>query len=194
MVAKRDAPVVFEPRDRAAWRKWLEAHHDRSEGVWVVIYKKGASRSNLSYNDVVEEALAFGWIDSRPNKIDDQKYKLMMTPRKPGSIWATSNKLRVEELTRKGLMTPAGMVKVEAAKRNGSWDALDEIEKLTIPDDLREQMDKDLVARDAFFHTSPSHQKQYLYWIAQAKRPETRQKRIKRTVQMVKENKDLDWK
>jgi uncharacterized protein YdeI (YjbR/CyaY-like superfamily) len=118
---------------RAEWRAWLEQHHAQTEGVWLISYKKSTGKPRVEYNEAVEEALCFGWVDSKPNKLDDERSMLWFAPRKPGSGWSRLNKERVERMMAAGLMTPAGLEKVEAAKQDGSWNALDAIEALDIP-------------------------------------------------------------
>ena len=117
----------IHPETRAAWRHWLEEHHARSEGVWVISYKKATGKPRMEYEDAVEEALCFGWIDSKPNKLDEERSMLWFAPRKPGTGWARPNKDRVERLLAFGLIAPAGLAKVEAAKKDGSWVSLDPV-------------------------------------------------------------------
>jgi uncharacterized protein YdeI (YjbR/CyaY-like superfamily) len=178
-------------KDRRAWRRWLEKHHDSSAGVWLFIARKGADPPGVSVADAVEEALCFGWIDSRQRPVDENRYKLYFAPRTPGSTWSRVNKERVERLIRKGLMTPAGLEKIEAARRDGSWNSLDSVEALEIPKDLAAAFSADETARKNFGQFSPSSRKQFLYWIQSAKRPETRNRRIAETVRLARKNKTL---
>lgn len=124
------------PRDRAAWRRWLALHHADSPAVWLVIRKKGASAASVSYEEAVEEALCFGWIDSKANPVDDEQYKIWMSPRKRGSGWSAVNKGRIDRLTAAGMMAPAGLAAIDAAKKDGSWGKLDASHALRIPKDL----------------------------------------------------------
>lgn len=179
---------VLEVGDRQAWRAWLEQNHPTSPGVRIVIYKKNSGKYRLSYEDIVEEGLCFGWIDSTANTLDDERYVLRMSPRKPGSVWAKSNKERVEKLIRQGLMTPAGLDKIEAAKRDGSWSRLDAIEALSMPPDLKKALVANKAAQKNFAAFSDSAKKMILGWIASAKRPETRLKRIQETVRLAAKN------
>lgn len=173
-----DLPLIELP-DRAAWRSWLEANHGTSTGIWLAVGKKGNATTALAYESAVEEALCFGWIDSTVNRLDADRFKQLFTPRKPGSIWSVSNKTRVERLTRTGLMTPAGLAVVEAAKADGSWTFLDQVDALVIPGDLTDALDQAGPAvRAAFDALTESQRKQLLYRIAVAKRAETRAKRI----------------
>ena len=130
-----DLPLV-EVAGRAEWRAWLERNHSTSPGVWLAVGKKGNTRTTLTYDDAVEEALCFGWIDSVVNRLDADRFKQLLTPRKRGSAWARTNKERVERLVAQGLMTDAGLAAVEAAKADGSWHALDDVENLVVPGDL----------------------------------------------------------
>ena len=174
--------------DRRAWREWLEQHHAGSSGVWLIYYKKESGKPRVPYDEAVEEALCFGWVDSRPNVLDDERYMQLFSPRKPGSPWSRLNKRRVERLIAQGLMAPAGMAAIEAAKRDGSWDVYDAIEDLTVPDDLRAALAANDEARAYFDAFSPTSKKNILWWIASARRPETRAKRIEETVRLAAQN------
>src|SRR3954452_14858733 len=122
--------------DRAAWRAWLEANHAASPGVWLVFYKKASGRPGVSYDEAVDECLCFGWIDSKVNRIDEHRYRQLITPRKPGGGWSKVNKAKIERLIGQGLMAPAGLAKIDAAKADGSWTSLDAVEAMTMPDDF----------------------------------------------------------
>jgi uncharacterized protein YdeI (YjbR/CyaY-like superfamily) len=166
--------------DRAAWRSWLSAHAATSPGIWLV-YEKGPQR-RLSYDDIVEEALCFGWVDSRPRALDEHSAMLLLAPRKPTSSWSRVNKERVERLIAAGAMTPAGLAAVDAARANGRWSALDAVEDLVEPDDLRAALTDRPEAR-AVWDTFPrSAKRAILEWITAAKRPATRSARIAETV------------
>lgn len=119
-IASPDGLPVVHARGRAGWRLWLENNHETQRGAWLVFAKKGSSLASVTYDEAVEEALAFGWIDSRSNKADDARYLQLFTKRKPRSAWAATNRERVARLIADGRMTPAGMAAVEAAKRNGT--------------------------------------------------------------------------
>ena len=144
----------------------------------------------------VEEALCYGWIDSIIKKIDETKYARKFTPRKDDSKWSPSNKKRVEKLIREGLMTEYGLQKVEAAKRSGRWDDPAQRPELTfeMSAEFAEALSKNKRARETFENLSPSHQKQYLGWIEVAKRPETREKRIRESIRLLAEGKKLGLK
>jgi len=162
------------PKSRNAWRRWLEKNHAASTGVWLVYAKKYSRLPSLTYNDAVEEALCFGWIDSKINPIDDIFYMQIFTPRKPKSAWSALNKTRVERLLAAGLMAPAGRVVVNAAKNSGTWDATKHVEELTIPPDLEEAIKANPDASRYWGSYSASRRKGVLYRLAGAKRPETR--------------------
>lgn len=139
----------------------------------------------------MEEALCFGWIDSRVNALDEERFRQVYSPRKPGSIWSRSNKERVRKLIEEGRMTPAGLSKVEAAKADGSWGILDEVEGLRVPDDLRKALLASPPAKENFDAFNESYRKQALYWVLSAKRPETRAKRVEKVARSAAENKKV---
>ncbi len=163
---------------REEWRGWLEEHHATCPGVWLVTWKKGSGGPYLPYDDVVEEALAFGWVDSLPRKLDDRRSMLLVTPRKPASKWSRVNKERVERLTAAGLMAPAGQAVVDAAKASGTWTALDDVENLVEPDDLRAALDADPEARRQWDGFPRSARRGILEWLLNAKTAPTRAKRV----------------
>lgn len=176
------------PLTRAEWRDWLQNNHMLDEGVWLIRYKKGSGKPILEVNDVVEEALCFGWIDSLPRKLDDERSMLYIAPRKPGSNWSALNKKRVAKMIKAGLMTSAGQEKIDAAKVDGSWTALDEVEALVIPDDLAETFDQYPDAQGNFEAFPRSVKRSILEWILNAKQATTRQKRIEETARLASEN------
>jgi uncharacterized protein YdeI (YjbR/CyaY-like superfamily) len=185
-VEHRGRPCVH-PEGRAEWRDWLAEHHATSDGVWLVSWKAATGRPRLPYEEAVEEALCVGWIDSLANTLDDERSLQLMTPRKRGSGWSRRNKERVERLTAAGLMRPAGLVAVEAAKTDGSWSILDAVEGLIEPDELRAGLEERPGAREHWDRFSPSSRKAALQWIATAKRPETRARRIAETIRLAAE-------
>src|SRR5579859_6143022 len=178
----------FYPASRPEWRMWLAENHDKAPGVWVIRYKISANQPTISYEDVVEEALCFGWIDSLARKLDAESHIQMVTPRKPKSVWSKINKERVERLITQGLMAPAGLTKIELAKANGSWLSLDAVEAMTVPADLADALAANLDAKRYWDAFPPSSQKIILQWIAAAKRPETRARRIEEAVRLATQN------
>lgn len=181
-------PNAVHPLTRDEWRAWLEKNHTRTEGVWLVTYKKASGKPRVGYEEAVEEALCFGWIDSKANKLDDERSMLWMSPRKPRTGWARTNKERIERLIASGRMTAAGLAKIQAAKQDGSWNALDAAEALEIPPDLEKALAEHGAARQNFEAFPPSTKKGILTWIGTAKKPETRAKRVEETARLAAEN------
>jgi uncharacterized protein YdeI (YjbR/CyaY-like superfamily) len=180
-VEHRGRPCVH-PETRAAWRRWLARNHATSDGVWLVAWKVATGRPVIPYDEVVEEALCVGWIDGLGNPLDDERHLLLVTPRKRGSGWSRRNQQRIERLTAAGLMRPAGLAAVEAARADGSWTVLDAVEDLIEPAELAAALDAVPAARASWDGFSPSSRKALLQWIVTAKRPETRARRIEETV------------
>jgi uncharacterized protein YdeI (YjbR/CyaY-like superfamily) len=166
---------------RAELRRWLANHHQTSPGAWVVTWKRGRG-PHVSWDEVVEELLCVGWIDSRPAKLDADRSMLLCTPRKPTSAWSAINKARVERLVAAGLMKRPGLAMVELARRTGTWAALDEVEALREPDDLTAALDARPTARQHWDGFPRSVKRGILDWIRTAKRPETRAGRVTETV------------
>lgn len=184
----------FQPADRAAWRAWLAAHHATATGVWAVTYRRAAGKPVVSYDDLVEEALCFGWIDSRPASLDEEQTMLRFTPRKRRSVWSRPNKERVERLIADGSMTAAGLRTIEAARADGSWDALNDVDALVVPGDLAAALAGDAAAARGFAAMSASVQKPILFWVTSAKRPETRARRITEVLRHVAAGRSpLEW-
>lgn len=166
---------------RAEWRRWLAANHAGSPGVWLVSWKTATGKPAVGYAESVEEALCFGWIDSLNRTIDDERTQQLFTPRRPGSRWSRSNKERVERLLADGLIEPAGLAAIETAKASGAWTALDDVENLVVPDDLAAAFAAHPGAAEHWEAFPPSVRRAILVWILDAKRPETRAKRIAET-------------
>lgn len=172
---------------RAALRGWLRAKHASSPGAWVVTSKRSAG-GTVAWNDVVEEALCFGWVDSLPRKLDDERSMLLVTPRKPKSKWSARNKRHVADLERRGLMRAAGRAVVEAARRNGTWNALDAVSALVEPKDLAAALAARPSARRHWDAFPPSTRRGILEWIDAARRAETRAARVEETARLAGEN------
>jgi uncharacterized protein YdeI (YjbR/CyaY-like superfamily) len=177
MSALDDAPLVHID-DRATWRAWLEANHATARGVWLVTWRSRSGRRGLGYEDAIQEALCFGWVDGTAGRVDDDRGKLYFAPRRPRSGWSASNKARLERLIADGRMTPAGTAAIERAKANGSWTMLDSVERLEVPGDLARALEAQPPAAAIFASFPPSARKQMLAWVATAIRPETRALRI----------------
>ncbi|RIV17920.1 hypothetical protein DYU11_29865 [Fibrisoma montanum] len=173
----------FAPTSRQHWRAWLQEHHQTAQAVWLIYPKKKAPTVGVNYAEAVEEALCFGWIDSRAQPIDDYHYRQFFSPRKPTSGWSKVNKARIERLTKAGLMTPTGLVCVERAQQNGSWLLLDDIEALVIPADLEDAFGQKPNAKAFFCGLSRSDQRTLLLWLVLAKRTQTRQNRLAELVE-----------
>ncbi len=176
-MAAADRPLVH-PRTRAEWRAWLAEHHASSTGCWLVRWRSEADGESVAYDDAVEEALCFGWIDSQVRTIDAQRSAMLMTPRKRGSGWARTNKVRLERLEVQGLLAPAGIAMVEAAKADGSWTLLDEVEDLIVPADLQAALASAAGAQAAWDGFPPGARKAMLTWVVMAKTPATRERRV----------------
>ncbi|MBT8326221.1 MAG: YdeI/OmpD-associated family protein [Bacteroidia bacterium] len=168
----------FCPVSKSDWRKWLQLNHNNKEAVWLIFYKKKSPSYNLSWNESVDEALCFGWIDSVKKTIDDEKYKQYFSKRKAKSNWSTINKDKVKTLIEQGLMEERGYNSIKVAKENGSWTLLDDVEALVTPEDLLEKFANYKGSLEYFDNLSNSAKKILLYWVVSAKRKETRQKRI----------------
>ncbi|HVF24424.1 MAG TPA: YdeI/OmpD-associated family protein [Anaerolineales bacterium] len=181
-------PNSVHPKSRADWRKWLEENQSRAEGVWFISYKKATGKPRVSYEEAVEDALCFGWIDSKGNKLDDERSMLWFAPRKAKTGWSMVNKERVKKLIRADLMAPAGLAKIKAAKKDGSWTALDAAHALEVPPDLAKAFSENETARGYFEAFPPSVKRAILEWISNARRAETRAKRIEETVSKAEEN------
>lgn len=181
-------PEEFRAKDRETWREWLNAHHDTRAGVWLVFSKKGSGIPSISYEAAVEEALCFGWIDSKAAPLDDKTYRQYFSLRKNSSPWSSSNKVRVERLIADGRMMPAGWRAIEAAKASGMWNALDAVEALETPQELLDELARVPGARENFDAWSRSDRRVILQWIALARRPETRSRRIVETAEFAGRN------
>lgn len=183
----KDLPRV-QIESRAEWRAWLAANHESAESIWLVTFKKGSGRPYVPYDDVVEEAICFGWVDSLPRKLDEERTMLLLSPRKPGSAWSKANKERAERMNAAGKMKPAGLTKIEQSKEDGSWTFLDDVEALVVPEDLSAALEGHENAGENFAAFPPSSKRGILEWIKQAKKPETRGKRIRETAELASRN------
>jgi uncharacterized protein YdeI (YjbR/CyaY-like superfamily) len=169
---------LFYPTNQMAWRNWLEENHQSKQAVWVVFYKQSSDKPSITWSDAVDEALCFGWIDSKKIKIDHETSHQYFSKRKPKSTWSKVNKVKVEQLMEANKMTEAGLQIIEIAKKNGSWTLLDEVEALIIPEDLARELEKYPSARINFENHSKTTKKMLLQWIVLAKTTTTREKRI----------------
>jgi uncharacterized protein YdeI (YjbR/CyaY-like superfamily) len=174
--------------NRSEWRAWLAENHLIATGVWLVYFKKTSGESYLSYDEMVEEALCFGWVDSKPGTVDASRSMLYFSPRNPKSNWSRPNKERIERLIAAGKMAPKGLEMVELAKKSGTWVALDGVENLEIPDDLQAALNALPKANEYFMAFPRSVKRGILEWIQSAKTPETRLKRIQETASLADSN------
>jgi uncharacterized protein YdeI (YjbR/CyaY-like superfamily) len=181
-------PNAVHPETLAVWRAWLAEHHTRTEGVWLVTWKKATGRPRFDYDEAVEEALCFGWVDSKVNGLDEERSMLWFAPRKPRTGWSRTNKERVERLIALGRIEPASLAKVEQAKADGSWSALDEVEQLVVPADLGDALAGYPNAAANFDAFPRSAKRAILEWISTAKKAETRAARIAETARLAEEN------
>lgn len=184
----RDGRPMFHPQSQSEWRAWLADHHAVEQSVWMIHWKKASGKQVFSYEEAVEEALCFGWIDSTTSSLDQDRTLYYFARRNPKSPWARSNKERVERLIADGRMTDAGMALIETAKENGYWSIYDDIENLVVPDDLAGALDAEGDARRYFDAFTVSARKNILWWIKSAKRPATRARRIAATASLAAEN------
>ena len=165
-------------------RSWLRTNHTQSESIWLVTYKKRAGEKYVPRDDVIDEALCFGWIDSLPRKLDEDRTMLRLSPRKASSAWSKVNKDKVARLIATGRMQPAGQKMIEIAKKNGMWDFLNDVDNLVQPADLIDAFSAHPGSKAAFDGFPKSSQRGILEWIKQAKTGPTRAKRIKETARL----------
>ncbi|NBX79226.1 MAG: hypothetical protein EBQ94_02430, partial [Flavobacteriales bacterium] len=161
---------TFYPKSRQEWREWLQENHDKKQSVWLIYYKKKSNVPTVIYSEAVDEALCFGWIDSKAKPIDEHTFMQFFSKRKEKSVWSKVNKEKIERLTKEGLMADAGFKIIEIAKKNGDWTILDEAEALIIPTDLEEEFQKKPSAKDYFLGLSRSDKRNILQWLVLAKR------------------------
>lgn len=178
----------YYAKSRKEWRKWLEKNHQSEKSVWLIIYHKNSSTKSCNYEEAVEEALCFGWIDSIAKKRDAESKFQYFSVRKPKSNWSKSNRDRVAKLTALGLIAESGQKMIDLAKQTGTWEALVDVQNSVIPEDLQKQLNKNKKALKHFLAFSPSSKRVILEWILNAKKAETRQKRIEETVKLASEN------
>ena len=176
-------------KNATAWREWLHNNHHSSAGVYLIFYKVNSPFESMRWEEAVQVAICYGWIDSTVRNVDEHSRKQMFTPRKEKSVWSKLNKTYIEKLIADNLMHESGLSKIERAKLNGSWTSLDAVEDLIIPEDLDLAFKQNQIAFENYQNFSPSYRKSYLYWLNQAKRPETRNNRIATIIDLCKQNK-----
>lgn len=183
----KNSPAVVAPT-RAHWRKWLADNHDKEKSAWLIIFRKESGKKCVDYDEAVEEALCFGWIDSTANRRDHESSYRYFARRKPGSYWSKINRDRVTRLIKEKKMTPAGQAMIDLAKKTGTWKAADEVEDLIIPMDLKKELARNRKATENFEGFPPSSKKIILMWLLNAKTDATRAKRLKETVKLAAKN------
>ena len=171
------------------WREWLHENHNKSKGICLIFCKVGSELESMRWEEAVQVAICYGWIDSTVKKIDEQRRKQVFSPRKDKSVWSKLNKTYIEKLLKENLVHESGLAKIEIAKQNGSWNSLDSVEDLIIPDDLKSAFEQNEIAFENYKNFSRSYKKGYLYWLNQAKRQETRHNRIIEIIKLCSENK-----
>jgi uncharacterized protein YdeI (YjbR/CyaY-like superfamily) len=183
----RGTKAVSAPT-RKIWRNWMAKNHEKETSVWLIIFHKKSRQASVYYDEAVEEALCFGWVDSVSNSRNEESSYLYFAKRKPKSNWSKANKDRVEKLTKLGLIMPAGQAMIDLAKKMDTWTALEVVDQLTIPPDMQKLFDKNKTAEKNFLAFPASTRRGILEWILNAKRPETRQKRVEETVTLAVQN------
>ena len=182
----------YTPKTREQWRNWLKKNHANEPEVWLVFLKKHTGRQNVSYSDAVEEALCFGWIDGVKRSIDEDRYMHRFTPRKPNSNWSESNKKRVQRLISANQMAPAGEESIKLAKKSGKWSTPANIPaEFSMPREFDARLKRNKKASTFFASLAPSYQRQYIAWIATAKRPDTRKRRVDEAMELLKRGEKL---
>ena len=177
--ASPNGKEVLTPSSRAEWRRWLASNYDRKDGLWIVHRKKSSKLEGPLYDELVEEALCFGWIDSQSRRIDEDRKIQWFSPRRRGGMWSALNKSRIAKLQKEGLMTEVGQATIDQAKADGSWSQTDEVDALIIPSDLEEALAASPAARIAYEEMIDSAKRQLLWAVYSAKRPETRATRVR---------------
>jgi len=182
-----DKPEIYFKTD-IEWRSWLDINHNTSNGIYLILYKIESNKPSMRWEEAVQVALCFGWIDSTVKKLDHERRRQYFCPRNPKSAWSKLNKTYIQQLITTNLMHQSGLIKIETAKKDGSWSALDAVENLIIPEDLQTLFNKNYIAYKNYQNFAPSYRKSYLYWLNQAKRKDTRSKRIQQIIELCQKN------
>ena len=171
------------------WRKWLQSNHDKEKEVWLIFFKKETGEPSIDYESAVEEALCFGWIDSIIKKIDERKYARKFTPRKESSQWSELNKKRIDKLIKNNRITEMGLAKIETSKRNGRWDRSNRPHiQFDMPEEFQSALNQNKKAKENFNRLSSTYQKQYIGWVVVAKRRETKERRIRESIELLEKD------
>ena len=179
---------LYFPTD-TAWRNWLHDNHTSSAGVYLILYKVSSPTQSMRWEEAVKVALCYGWIDSTVKRLDHEKRQQYFTPRKHKSVWSKLNKTYIKELTSNKLMHASGKAIIKIAKRNGSWDALNDVDNEVISPLLQKAFDANPIAYENYKNFAPSYRRGYLYWLYAAKRETTQQKRITEIIRLCNSNK-----
>ncbi len=179
---------TFYAKTREEWRKWLGENCQSEKSVWLIVYQKKSQTPSVRFQDAIEDALCFGWVDSKAITRDDESCYLFFSQRNPKSTWGRINRERAKKMIEQGLMMPGGQALIDLAKKTGTWEALADAQNAVIPDDLQQLFDKNNTAFKNFQAFPPSSKRVILEWIAKAKKPETRQQRIIQTVELATRN------
>ncbi len=182
-----ERPLLYFKND-TEWRDWLHENHDKSTGVELVFYKVSHEMESMRWEEAVKVAICYGWIDSTVRKLDDERRKQTFTPRKVKSVWSKLNKTYIEDLLTNNLMHESGLKSIEIAKLNGSWESIDAVENLDVPQDLQFAFNQNQLALENYNNFSKTYRKNYLYWLNQAKREETRKARIAQIINLCENN------
>lgn len=182
-------PEQIYVTNRKEWREWLKKNHNKLDEVWLIYFKKHTGKPRIPYDDAVEEALCYGWIDSTVKRIDEETFMQKFTPRNKNSVWSKLNRERVERLIKSRKMRKPGMEKVKEAKKSGEWDAAYAIkDDVPMPEVLAKALSKNKKARENFENFAPSYRKNYMRWIASAKQEETINKRVREVIKRAEQN------
>jgi len=182
-----ELPELYFKTD-TEWRKWLAKNHNAVKGIYLIFYKVDSDIPSMRWEEAVKVALCYGWIDSTVKKLDDKRRRQYFCPRNVKSVWSKLNKTYIKELNKNNLIHSSGLEKIKIAKKNGSWTALDDVENLIIPKELQTAFDKNTTAFENYNNFAPSYRKSYLYWLNQAKRPQTRENRIEQIILFCEKN------
>ncbi|MDA0301650.1 MAG: YdeI/OmpD-associated family protein [Chloroflexi bacterium] len=183
-----DAYQRVQPPTRTAWRQWLATNHAQVPGVWAVMWRQGVGRVGPSAEDLIDEALCVGWVESKRQKVDDERASIMCAPRKPRSAWSDAHKARVQRLIADRLMRPAGLEVIEQAKRDGTWGAVTRVDEADVPGDLARALARNITAQKHWDAFPAGVRKWFVSWVDGAKDPGTRMRRIEATVKQSKQN------
>lgn len=184
---------VYYAEDTLSWRKWLEDHGENISSVFLILYKKSCGVPSITYDEAVNVALCYGWVDSKINKRDEISWYQYFAKRNPKSNWSRINKLKVEKLIANGLMTKNGLEMIRLAKETGTWTALDDVENLIMPEEMKTMMNHNTAALQYWEKFPKSVKRGILEWIYNAKKIETKMARIEKTVLFAAENKRANY-